>query len=158
MVIVIKFNIVKIDKSNLTELSLLMAWRSNPEIYKFFLVQQGPLSWDNHYKFITESINRLDFLVYFQNRPVGHVALSNIDHNYPEVSIMLGETTLWGKGYSTMIMKSFLQLLKSIGYYRFSAIISNLNTSSIRLFVKLGFVRTKTSEVNSLWGVYHLDT
>lgn len=149
---------VILNRSDLTQIALLMSWRSNPDIYKFFLLQKGPLNWTNHYKFITDGINRLDYLVYIQDRPVGHVALSKIDHDYPEVSIMLGETTLWGKGYSTIILDKFLALLKELGYQKFSAIISNLNVSSIKLFQNMGFIKSEALKDNSKWKIYLLDT
>lgn len=155
--IIINLKFVILNKSNLIELALLMSWRSNPDIYKFFLLQKGPLNWSNHYKFITDGINRLDYLVYIEDRPVGHVALSKIDQDYPEISIMLGETTLWGKGYSTIILDNFLQLLRELGYQKFSAIISNLNPSSIKLFQNMGFIKSEVLKENPEWNVYLLN-
>lgn len=156
--IIMNIKFVILNKSNSIELALLMSWRSNPDIYKFFLLQKCPLNWTNRHKFITDGINRLDYLVFIQDRPVGHVALSKIDHDYPEVSIMLGDPTLWGKGYSTIILDSFLQLLRESGYHKFSAIISNLNLSSIKMFQNMGFIKSEVLKGNSEWNIYLLDT
>lgn len=152
--ILIDLNILPINKSDLTELALLMSWRSNPDIYGFFLQQKSPLIWENHYFFITESKNRMDFIIYLQKRPVGHIALSDLESEFPEVSIMLGETTLWGKGLSNIILRKFLQLQISNGYSKFSAKISNSNISSIKLFQKNGFNYSRPLEINLDWGLY----
>ena len=156
--IIINIKILPINKSNLIELALLMAWRSNPEVFKFFKLQNGPLIWNDHYKFITESSDRLDYLVYIDNRPIGHLALSSILSEYPEISILLGETTLWGKGLSTLILNEFIKLLRLNDYKKYSARISSFNLASIRLFEKIGFIYYRPIELESNWGIYLLDS
>ena len=150
----IKIRILPLNKANLTELALLLSWRSNPEVFKFFKHQKAALIWNDHYSFITNSKDRLDYLVYLDDRPVGHLALSNILSEYPEISIMLGETTLWGKGLSSTILSEFLKFLRLNNYKKYSARISNVNIASIRLFEKLGFKYDCPVESEPNWGIY----
>jgi len=152
------FNITLIDKSNFTQVALLMSWRSNPDIYKYFFLQNKALIWEDHLDFINKSYDRVDYFVFFEDRPIGHIALSRIEEMYPEISIMIGETTLWGKGYSKHILNKFLENHFEKGFSKFSARISNHNTSSIRLFTNAGFVYQGQSEDNKEWGYYYFDS
>jgi L-amino acid N-acyltransferase YncA len=52
---------------------------------------------------------------------------------------MIGETTLWGKGLSKLILQRFIDMLISKGFNIFSARISDSNYISINLFIGMGF-------------------
>lgn len=149
-----EISIKKLNKTCLTELALLMSWRSNPLIYNWFLLQNEPLKWENHNHFVLAGIHRLDYLVYLNGRPIGHVAVSKTDCKYPEISIMIGEITLWGKGFSSIILKKFLELLISEGFSNFSAKISDSNLNSINLFKKSGFIYLGEVPDVENWSVY----
>ena len=146
----------EIDKGNLIELSLLLSWRSNPLIYSHFLEQTGPLVWDDHFKFISNKKDRIDYLVFMDLRPVGHLAISNISSEFPEISIMIGETTLWGKGHSKLILKKFIDMMISKGFTKFSARVSDSNFSSINLFTGMGFKNSGKLVNHSDWSYYKL--
>ena len=151
----IKF--VPLNKSDFVVLALLMSWRSNPDIYKYFLLQKSPLNWTEHYKFLIEAENRMDFIVYFQMRPIGHVAISGTDLEFPELSIMIGETTLWGKGIASFILAEFLAYLHERDFTKFSARISNTNYGSIKIFQKAGFTKIDNVENMLGWDLYLFD-
>jgi RimJ/RimL family protein N-acetyltransferase len=146
----------EIDKENPVQLSLLLSWRSNPLIYSHFLEQREPLVWDEHFKFISNTKDRIDYLVFMDLRPVGHLAISNISSEFPEISIMIGETTLWGKGHSKHILKKFIDMMISKGFIKFSARISDSNFSSINLFTGMGFKNSGKLVNNSDWSYYKL--
>jgi RimJ/RimL family protein N-acetyltransferase len=147
----------EINKADLTQLALLMSWRSNPLIFSNFLNQVSPLEWSDHYNFINASKDRIDYLVYMKDRPIGHVAVSNIRGEFPEISIMIGETTLWGKGISKYILEIFINLLVNKGFYKFSSRISNNNLSSIRLFLGRGFRKVSKLDGFPNWSLYVLE-
>jgi len=144
----------EIDKEDLIQLSLLLSWRSNPLIYNYFLEQTGPLLWDDHLKFISNAKDRFDYLVFIDHRPVGHLSISNISNEFPEISIMIGETTLWGKGLSKLILQKFIDMLISKGFNKFSARISDSNYSSIKLFIGMGFKNIGKLVNHSDWSYY----
>jgi len=146
----------EIDKENLIQLSLLLSWRSNPLIYSHFLEQTEPLVWEHHLKFISNTKDRLDYLVFIDLRPVGHLAISNVSNEFPEISIMIGEITLWGKGLSKLILKKFIDMLISKGFTKFSARISDSNYSSINLFTGMGFENSGKLANHSDWSYYKL--
>lgn len=150
--------IINLNKDSLIELSLLMAWRSNPLIYKWFLSQTNHLIWEIHYQFLTSVKNRYDYLVYLNGRPIGHVALSNTEQIYPEISIMIGETSLWGKGISYNVLSAFLIMLKELGFDKLSARISDDNISSIKLFNRSGFYLVGSLPNITNWSLYYYDS
>lgn len=95
--------------------------------------------WKEHLNFITQSYFRVDYFVFFEDRPIGHIALSRIEELYPEVTIMIVEKTLWGKVFSMNILNRFLENYFVKGFNKFSAMISNYDISSIKLFTNAGF-------------------
>ena len=69
---------------------------------------------------------------------------------------MIGETTLWGKGLSKLILQKFIDLLISKGFNKFSARISDSNYSSINLFIGMGFKNSGKLVNHSDWSNYKL--
>jgi RimJ/RimL family protein N-acetyltransferase len=145
-----------INISNNVELALILSWRSNPLIYGFFLHQNGPLFWEEHHSFWINRFNREDYFIIFLNRPIGHIALSKMNTEYPEISILIGETTLWGKGIATEVLSGFIEKMKINGLRNLSAVIRDDNFSSIRLFEKNGFIFEKKLVNISEWSLYFL--
>lgn len=148
----------ELNKTDFTQLSLLLSWRSNPLIFKNFLIQSSALEWNTHYQFIIDAADRIDYLVYFEKRPIGHLAISKLSMEYSEISIMIGETTLWGKGLSKQILERFIELLNERGFSKFSATILNENLSSIRLFKGIGFKFYSELPNNKKWSIYVIDS
>lgn len=150
----VNFQPINID--NNFELALILSWRSNPLIYGFFLHQNGPLFWEEHHKFWINRFNREDYLIIFLERPIGHIALSKMNTDYSEISILIGETTLWGKGIATEVLSSFIDMMRKKGLKNLSAVIRDNNFGSIRLFEKNGFLFEKNLENSSEWSQYLL--
>lgn len=125
------------------DLELLMAWRSNPEIYRFFSKQDGPLTWEEHRRFWTTRKDRLDFIIYFKGghklRRVGTVNVSGLSSEAPSIGVLVGEVSLWGKGIGSRSVKLLLQWLKKHGHEKVTASVSEDNISSQKLFESLGF-------------------
>ena len=153
----IEFNFIALNVEDMTELALLMSWRLNPDIYRYFLLHNKPLIWEEHLRFISESKNRLDYFFWYQSRPIGHIALSNLDSDYPEISILIGETNLWGKGLSNNVLAEFIKLQFTNGFNKLSARISNHNVSSIRLFQNNGFVYNGALVGEPDWSLFIYD-
>lgn len=150
-----QIKIQKLNKNSFLELALLMSWRSNPLIYRWFLLQDKPLEWQNHLSFLNSEEHRDDYMVYLDERPIGHVSLSKKNLLYPEISIMIGEISLWGRGFSNTILRNFLEILHNQGYTKLSARISNDNVSSIKLFNRNGFYYVDSLVDLSDWSLYH---
>ena len=122
-----------------SDLELLLAWRSNPLIYDNFLLQDNPLMWDSHYDFWISKTHRYDYIVYYQNRRIGHVSISKTNTELPEIGIMIGEIGLWGRGLGEEIIYSTLKLNIFKRYIVLVANIKKSNIRSLKLFEKVGF-------------------
>jgi RimJ/RimL family protein N-acetyltransferase len=125
------------------DLELLMAWRSHPDVYRYFYKQDGPLAWDTHYRFWKTRQDRIDWIIYLddgnQKRKVGSVNIIKVSSDCPEVGIFIGEITLMGKGIGTRSVSLVVQWLKTRGFARVRANVSKENMPSQRLFTSLGF-------------------
>ena len=100
-----------------SDLELLMAWRSNPLIYKFFYIQKEPLKWEEHYSWWISRNNRIDWMILIEEsniaRRVGSVNISQLDTDNPEVGVFIGELFLWGKNigrYSVLHMLKWAKI------------------------------------------------
>lgn len=100
----------------------------------------------------------MTILFFFEDGPIGHIAFSRIEKMYLEVTIMIGETVLWGKGFSEHILNKFLENHFVRGFNKFSARISNHKISSIKLFTNAGFAYQGQCEDNNKLGYYYFDS
>jgi len=132
-----------------TDLPILLAWAHIPEIWKFLPTSRKgeKLTWDEHNKwFHFKRNNRFDWVIITQedkwkSRPVGVVHVTELDREYPEIGLYVGDRNLWGK---FDIGKQALKLaIEKITYYSYvrglHAVIHPENKRSIRLFMDLGF-------------------
>jgi len=141
---------IQLRPATIHDLELLMAWRSHPEVYRHFSVQNRPLHWDEHYKFWTTRKNRLDWIIYYTDdtgtRKVGSVNITHLSDEVPEIGVFIGEVTLMGRGIGKQSVKMALNWLRSNGYSRVLAHISKANNRSQRLFASLGFIQCKDAQ------------
>lgn len=136
---------VKLKKVNIkTDLELLMAWRSNPLIYKYFHLQNSPLNWSEHYKYWKSQKNTIHWIIlYFQNntwRKIGSIYISNLSSQKPEIGLFIGEVTLQGKGIGTESLKKAVDWLRTKGHKKVLARVHKKNIASRNLMEKNLFV------------------
>jgi RimJ/RimL family protein N-acetyltransferase len=130
-----------------SDLELVLAWRSNPDIYRFFREQSSPLTWADHRDwFETKPDNRDDFVIRYCDRRIGVVSLDAEDF----VSIYLGETSLWGNGLASKALTWLCDRYSGKGN-PIRAEIHQDNKNSQNLFQTCGFERTGT---DGEWLVY----
>lgn len=116
------------------DLELVLAWRSNPLVYRHFRGQDGPLNWEDHVSwFQSRPIKRHDFVIKYGDRRVGLVSLDADDH----VSIYLGDVSVRGEGVASAALR---WLCSRFGDARpLRAEIHESNEDSIALFERCGF-------------------
>jgi RimJ/RimL family protein N-acetyltransferase len=86
----------------LADLELIMAWRSDPDIYEQLLQQEEPLHWEEHLNWFAERPDRReDFMITYNGRRVGVISI-NQDNM---ISIYVGEKSVWGNGIGTMAVE-----------------------------------------------------
>ena len=125
---------------------LIMAWRSNPLVYKSFYSQNKPLTWDEHIKWI-KSRNKdwRNFIIIlddgFTENRVGVVTIGQLDYWEPETGIYIGYTDLWGKGIGKVALQLAVDYIKSYGRKYTRTTILDVNERSKKLYSSLGFKR-----------------
>lgn len=132
--------ISKVDKSK--DLELILSWRSNPDIYINFLKQKGPLKWEEHNNYWDNRQGMIDYIIIYNNRRVGLISIDNPNNEWPQISIMIGETSLWGLGLSKISLGLFLRELSIVGVSKLEALINKSNVASVNLFKSVGFKQT----------------
>jgi len=144
------------------DIELLMAWRSNKLVYDGFYTQKQPLVWAEHIdtqirrnpcswrQWIIEYVTD-DYTV----RPVGWLGISCLDNWYPDIGILIGETTLWGKGIGKQALNLALDWLRDNKYQKARASVKEDNTRSQKLFESVGFHKVGEARIGEL--AYEVD-
>jgi RimJ/RimL family protein N-acetyltransferase len=131
---------IELRPARLEDLELMLAWRSDPEIYKHFREQESPLEWENHVNwFVNRPPERHDLIIRYGGRRVGVVNMN--EENY--VGVYIGEKSLWGEGIGTTAVDELCRRFDREAFY---AEINVNNEESQKLFEKCGF--EKVSESN----------
>jgi RimJ/RimL family protein N-acetyltransferase len=159
----IESNCVKLKNVKKEDLELIMAWRSNSKVYKNFHIQQTPLKWEEHIKYwnngkfneLLFSKNKIFWIILYnwnnEWRKVGVVGFSELNSDYPNIVIYIGEVTLWKKGIgSTAVSKALKSLMKK-NYKGVYARVSKTNQKGIKMFERLGFIKIKNLDERWLY-------
>jgi RimJ/RimL family protein N-acetyltransferase len=118
------------------DLELVLAWRSNPDVYRHFHQQDGPLDWESHVTWYeTRGSDRHDFVIHYDGRRVGVVSLDSDD----EVGIYLGDVSARGNGIATRAIRWLCDRFPERG--PLVATVHEDNTASQRLFERCDFDR-----------------
>ncbi len=128
---------------------LLVAWRSNPSVYKYFLsphkiTVEEHLNW--YFNRYLQDDDRIDYLALERTggEPIGVFGIKKRDSGV-EVSYLL-KPQAQGKGYAREAVVWLMETAKaSWSAEKAIAEIHLENLSSIRLVERLGFVRTAQS-------------
>lgn len=129
------------------DLELVLAWRSNPEVYEHFREQTAPLDWNDHLSWFSSRPNgRHDYIIEYKGRRVGSVNLSPDSF----VGVYIGEIDLWGEGVGVSAVE---WVCKRHPREEFFAEIHEENSASKALFEGCGFVAYDNSDD---WIVYRL--
>lgn len=143
---------IKLRKATEDDLPLMMAWRSNPDIYQGFYIQKKPLEWGEHLAwFRTRNSNWRTLIVLYEERPVGVITIEQLDHWSPEIGYYIGETSLWGKGVGTEAVKLTLDIIRGYGKEYVRADILDSNSRSIGIVTTLGFERLGSTREGGSW-------
>jgi len=131
---------------------LTMAWRSNPLVYEGFYQQEEPLKWEEHINWIrSRNQDWRNFIVMYDDRPVGIVTVCQLDYWSPEIGYYIGEVSLWGKGIGKEAVRLGLEYIKNYGRdYCHTTVLEN-NERSIRLLKSLGFEYMDEAREGEIW-------
>jgi RimJ/RimL family protein N-acetyltransferase len=118
------------------DLELVLAWRSNPNIYCHSRRQNSPLDWEIHLSWYeSRSPGRHDFIIQYEGRRVGVVSITTANH----VSIYVGDFSARGNGVATAAVEWICERFNHRA--RLIAEIHEDNSPSKRLFEGCGFIQ-----------------
>jgi RimJ/RimL family protein N-acetyltransferase len=132
------------------DLELMLAWRNNPKIYKYLNSKNNKLSWEHHYNWYKNLKNAEYYMIIFDNRRIGIVNVINLDKEYPELGVIIGETSLWGKGKGSEAVKLLIDDLHRRGYRKLCATTNKKNKGSNKIWNKFG-KRVKNVKNDTEW-------
>lgn len=117
-----------------SDLELVLAWRSIPDVYRYSRSQDGPLDWKDHVDwFEKRPPTREDFVIHHAGRRVGVVALDTED----AISIYLGDTSARGEGVASKVIRWACNRFEH--RTPIDAEVHEQNDASRRLFERCGF-------------------
>jgi len=127
------------------DLEILRDWRNDENIFKFnsqfiLLNMFQQKKWFNIIN--SKKSDRIMFMVFLKNRPVGVCGLIHIDrvNHSADVALILGEQKIHGKGVGTKVLKKLVEYgFHKLYLNRIGADIIEVNEKSLGLFKKLNF-------------------
>jgi len=87
--------------------------------------------------------------VRIENRHIGNLTYSHIDwqNNTGAIGIAIGDVDYWGKGYASEALRLAVDYaFNKLGFVRLIAGIDRRNEASVKLFKRIGFVESGTSD------------
>ena len=123
-------------------------WRNNPEIA---VLDQGaflrPRAFEEIEAWSQRMVEGYTYVVFDDETPIGTCAIMNPDmrNRNAELSIVIGNTNYWSKGYGTQIMNKLLEWgFEGLNLERLYLHVFSFNERAIGLYEKMGFVREGT--------------
>ena len=129
-----------------TDLRRCVKWFSDPQIIHF-LGRNSPVTLAEEERWFRDYERRTDeqiFAIEAEGAHVGNIGLHKIDraHRKAEVGIVIGEPSLWSRGYGTEAMRIVLHYaFSSLGLNKVSLDVLEYNERAIRTYGRLGFSR-----------------
>ncbi len=129
-----------------TDLRRCVKWFSDPRVIRF-LGRNSPVTVAEEERWFQAYERRTDeqiFAIEVDGHHVGNLGLHKVDriHRKAEVGIVIGEPTLWSRGYGTEAMRIALRYAFDVlGLNKISLDVLEYNDRAIRTYERLGFQR-----------------
>ena len=134
------------------DIELVMAWRSHPDVYAGFYTQTAPLTWEEHNAWWhSRPSSWREFIIWLDGRRIGVVSIGQTEHWSPELGYLLGEVSLWGKGYGKQAVQLALDWLRGEGKGYCHTTVLKDNTRSLQLLEGLGFKVLGDAREGEVW-------
>lgn len=147
-------------------LPLYLRWVNDFEVAQYIVAVGRPTTAEAEEAWYqTQSTDRsgVHFTIYERPalRPIGNVALHNIDHQHriATFGIMIGERDSWNKGYGTEATRLILHYgFTSLGLHNIMLQVWSFNHRAMRAYQKAGFREIgRRREVRWVNGAFHDD-
>src|SRR5881396_341274 len=129
-----------------TDLRRCVKWFSDPQIIRF-LGRDAPVTLAEEERWFRDYERRTDeqiFAIEVEGNHIGNLGLHKVDrvHRKADVGIVIGEPTLWSKGYGTEAMRVALRYAFDVlGLNKVSLDVLEYNIRAIHTYERLGFQR-----------------
>lgn len=131
-------------------LDLVGAWRSDPEVTRYWISTVAPTE-DQMHAWLERNQRRgtLTWLIEAEDgQPIGYTNLFELHpvHRRAEVSLMIGDKSRWGKGYATEALRTLLRHAFTstdeggLGLHKVYLEVFAENTPARRAYLRCGFV------------------
>lgn len=121
----------------------ISVWRSDDRIIRFFknptsVSEIEQINWYNN-SYLND-YSRYDFIVFYDDNPVGFVSLTDIHNDTAEVGYAIGEVSFQKKKLSKEMIEAICSFgSKEFNISRFAAIVHRNNIASIKAASSAGF-------------------
>lgn len=137
----------------LSSAPLLLEMISDPEVHRWMITGQRPLSLEDEIAFIESShaasgagtAYRFEIRALDDGRLLGVCGLEGVDdyHRHAEIGIFIGHAREWGRGFASDAIRTLLSFgFGELGLHSVRIACYPENTRAHRLYVKLGFAET----------------
>jgi RimJ/RimL family protein N-acetyltransferase len=132
----------KLRKLKKTDLPLFLKWWQDPE-----LIALTSSNFDENEKKLVkyffqmlENKKNHHYIIKFENKDIGHVALIHKNLNVFEITIIIGEKRYWNKGIGKQVIKKVLTLgFDKFGYSKSYLEVIPENIRAIKAYESCGF-------------------
>ena len=133
---------ILLRKVKLSDKKYFAKWWNDPDLRKLTSGRPGPIlnkKLDKCFLMMNNKNSR-DFMILFNRKPIGHIALEKRKNNWYETQIIIGEKEHWGKGHGTEAIKQLIKKAKSKRISKIYLEVRPDNLRAIRAYEKCGFV------------------
>ena len=137
--------LASLDPENLS--AAYQKWMKDPDVLKYLTHPDGNYELENLKEFVASmnedvSNQLLGIFLKQGGQHIGNVKIGNIHpkHHRADVGIIIGDKTLWGKGYATEAIQLVIQYaFHTLKLHKLIAGMFATNLGSYRAFLKAGF-------------------
>ena len=123
-------------------------WMNDPQVGQFLETRFFPQSHEDITSYVRTMANDpntvfLAIVLKKNNLHIGNIKIGPVNrfHDFADISLIIGEKTLWGKGYATeAIQLATTYSFNTLNLHKVTAGFYGNNTASIKAFKKVGFV------------------
>lgn len=126
-------------------------WRNDPEVFKYTgntysqeITIKSELEW---IKRVISNPKEYRCAIIADNVYIGNIYLTDIDNGLAMYHIFIGEKSYWGKGVAYEASRQILEYgFNILGLHTIKLFVNEENISAVKLYNKLGFVKSGKSE------------
>jgi len=128
------------------DISYMVKWMNDPKVAEYTSHVWGDTTFYTELEYVRNCVDNDDILriITLDGKPIGNICVSDKHplHKTAHISIMIGDTVEWGKGYATEAIRQMVDFVFSsdeIDINKMKAGIMAINHGSVKAFERNGF-------------------